>query len=100
MMSTDGIPETWPALLSRDQLRAYLGGIGDATLRMILPVAPVDLGANVLRYRKSEVDAWVQALGHRLPKPRDGEQDASPAAFTVVDRPTSAIERARARARG
>ena len=98
MITADGIPEAWPALMSRDQLRAYLGGIGDATLRMICPVAPVNMGANLLRYRKTEVDAWLERLDHRLPRPKDGAQDGAPAAPAANDRPMSAVERARARA--
>lgn len=98
MMTTDGIPEAWPALMSRDQLRAYLGGIGDATLRMICPIAPVDMGANVIRYRKTEVDGWLARLDHRLPKAKVGEQDGPSATVTAIDRPTTAIERALARA--
>lgn len=97
-MTEAGIPEAWPAWLSREQLRAYLGGIGDATLRMICPVAPLDLGSSVLRYRKTEVDAWEATLPHRLPRPATGEQDAPPISPAANDRPTSAIEKARARA--
>lgn len=94
-MTDAGIPEAWPALLSREQLRAYLGGICDATLRKVCPVPPLDLGANVLRYRKAEVDRWLESCPARLPKSVGDEQDAPPAAN---DRPMSAVERARARA--
>lgn len=97
-MTEAGIPEAWPAWLSREQLRAYLGGIGDATLRMICPVAPIDLGANVLRYRRAEIDAWETTLPHRLPRGQHSEHDALPAAPAANDRPTTAIERALARA--
>lgn len=82
-MTEAGIPEAWPLLLSREQLRAYLGGIGDATLRKVCPIAPVDLGANVLRYYRAEVDAWVAGLSHRgLRAAIEAAQDA-PAALTV-----------------
>jgi len=91
-----GVPEAWPALLSREQLRAYLGGICDATLRKICPVAPIDLGANVLRYRKADVDRWLEARPQRtLRLVAEPEQHAPPA---DVPRPTSAVERALARA--
>jgi len=59
MIAADGIPEAWPALLSREQLCAYAGGISDTTLRKVCPVPAVDLGANVLKYRRAEVDAWL-----------------------------------------
>ena len=97
-MTEAGIPEAWPAWLSREQLRAYLGGIGDATLRMICPVPPIDMGANVLRYRRAEVDAWEASLPHRLPRGQHSEQDATLAAPVANERPTTAIERALARA--
>lgn len=93
-----GIPDAWPALLSRDQLRAYLGGVCDATLRKICPVPAVDLGANVLKYRRDEIDAWLDGLDHRLPLPRGGEQDASQPLEAANDRALTAIERARSRA--
>jgi hypothetical protein len=97
MIAADGIPEAWPALLSREQLCAYAGGISDATLRKICPVAAVDLGANVLKYRRAEVDAWLAGLPHRgLRLAQDDEHDAPPAANG--DRPSAAVERARARA--
>lgn len=94
-MTDAGVPESWPALMSREQLRAYLGGICDATLRKVCPVPPLDLGANVLRYRKGDVDRWLDGRPHRLPKSLPDEQDAPPVAN---DRPMSAVERARARA--
>ena len=94
-MTDAGVPEAWPALLSREQLRAYLGGIADATLRKICPVPAIDLGANVLRYRRGDVDAWLQACPARLPSAEGRGQDTAPPAN---DRPLSAVERARARA--
>jgi hypothetical protein len=100
VIAEDGIPEAWPALLSREQLCAYAGGISDATLRKVCPVRPVDLGANVLRYRRAEADAWLASLPHRgaLRVVEEGEHDAAPSAST--DRPSAAVERAKARAAG
>lgn len=95
-MTDAGIPEAWPGLMNREQLRAYLGGICDATLRKVCPVAPIDLGANVLRYRKADVDRWLDARPQRsLRVVEEPAQDAPPAAN---DRQMSAVERARARA--
>jgi hypothetical protein len=101
MIAEDGIPEAWPALLSREQLCAYAGGISDATLRKVCPVAAVDLGANVLKYRRAEVDAWLASLPHRgLRLVAQSEQDApieveAPAAN---DRASAAVAKAQARA--
>jgi hypothetical protein len=96
-VTDSGVPEAWPALLSREQLRAYLGGICDDTLRKVCPVAAVDLGANVLRYRKGDVDAWLAGLKARgLKPPAPGDDDGgSPA--PANDRQTAALERMRAR---
>lgn len=92
------IPDAWPALLSRDQLRAYLGGVCDATLRKICPVPAVDLGANVLKYRRDEIDLWLAGLDHRLPRPQGGEQAGDPPFVAANDRALTSVERARARA--
>jgi len=100
------VPDAWPALLSREQLRAYLGGICDATLRKVCPVAPLDLGANVVRYRRRDVDAWLDRLPERvlrrlLAGAQDSAQPESAAAANdPPDRPLSAVDRARARAAG
>ena len=94
------IPDAWPALLSRDQLCAYLGGICDATLRKVCPVPAVDLGANVLKYRRGEIDAWLARLGHRLPVATRNEQDASMPIIAANDRVLTSVERARSRAEG
>lgn len=99
-MTHAGVPEAWPALLTREQLCAYLGGMSDPTVRKICPVAAVDLGANVLRYRRTEVDGWLAGLRHRgLRLPTENEQDAPAAANDAAAGMTPA-ERARARATG
>lgn len=99
-MTHAGVPEAWPALLTREQLCAYLGGMSDPTVRKVCPVAAVDLGANVLRYRRSEIDEWLERLHSRgLRVVPEGEQDAPPAANDVPAGLTPA-ERARARATG
>lgn len=98
--AVSSIPDAWPALLTREQLCAYLGGMADPTVRKICPVAAVDLGANVLRYRRSEIDAWLGTLHHRgLRVAPDGEQDAPTVANDAPAGMTPA-ERARARAMG
>lgn len=104
------IPEAWPLLLSRDQLCAYMGGISWATLSRICPVHPIDLGANLLRYPRLQIDAWIASLPPRLPgrlqDPKEDGQDAPagqppPADPTAPeDRRSAAVDRARARAGG
>lgn len=101
------VPEAWPLLLSKEQLCAYIG-VSTATLARICPVRPLDLGANVVRYHRAQIEEWVGTLPPRLigQKPVDlpatskGVQDESPATSTEIaeDRPLNAIERARARA--
>ncbi|WP_427792208.1 hypothetical protein [Brevundimonas diminuta] len=100
------IPEAWPALLSRDQLRAYVGGMSDETLSKVCPVAPVELGANLLRYPRDQVDRWVAGL-----QPRPGGLRKSPPEPKIEPTPPDdpvgagdhaarALERIRARAKG
>lgn len=103
------VPEAWPLLLSRDQLCAYLG-CSASTLATICPVHPRDMGANLVRYYRPDIDAWAARLPPRLGalhKRQEGGEDAAPApeddsiaADVSEDRRTSAIERARARASG
>ena len=99
-----GIPDAWPLLLSRDQACAYLG-VSASTLFRVCPVAPVDLGANVLRYHRPEIDAWVATLPPRLPKHLQADTDHSNDDDPRLedqpeDRRQSAVERARQRALG
>ena len=100
-MTGSFLPEAWPRWLRIEQACAYLGGIGEATFRKICPVAPLDMGANVLLYRRAEIDAWELSLPHRLPRNADPAQSAEPVPQPAAnDRPMSAVERARARAAG
>lgn len=99
-MTHASVPEAWPILLTREQLCAYLGGLSDVTLRKVCPVPAVDLGANVLRYHRAHVDAWVDGLGPRGLRVRtENEQDA-PAAANDAPAGMTPAERARARATG
>lgn len=105
MTTPHAVPEAWPQLLSREQLCAYLGGLSWDTIKKVLPVAPLDLGANVYRYARPEVDAWIARLPPRLPKAlqpdgegRQGEPPAAHADLKTVDRPSAAALRARERA--
>ena len=107
MMADRGnIPEAWPLLMTIDQVRAYLGGIDTRTMRKILPVQPLALGANVTRYSRREIDAWAATLRPKLPKAgesvnvnADQEQDAPAidAMETAEDRRQAMLDRVRAR---
>jgi len=103
------VPETWPALLSRDQLCAYVGVAG-ATITRICPVRPLDMGANVVRYSRAQIDEWVATVPPRL-MVSDKQNDANGAAASAraqdqveadvaESRTESALDRVRARAGG
>ncbi|WP_292038663.1 MULTISPECIES: hypothetical protein [unclassified Brevundimonas] len=98
------IPDSWPALLSKDQLRAYVGGMSEETLSKVCPVAPVDLGANLLRYPRHLVDAWIAELKprvggfKRLPHQPTELPDEPP--IVANDHAAQALERVRSRAKG
>lgn len=100
------IPEAWPALLSEDQLRAYVGGISKETLVKICPVPPVDLGANLLRYQRDAVDRWVAGLALKTsglrkepPGPKNDDTPAPGDDEDGQDRIAAALDRVRARSR-
>jgi predicted DNA-binding transcriptional regulator AlpA len=60
-----GIPEAWPTLLTREQACAYVGMSADSMARTC-PVPPVALGVKLLRWRRKDIDAWVEDLPSRL----------------------------------
>lgn len=98
------IPEAWPLMLSRDQLRAYLGGMAEDTLLSICPVAPLDIGVNLVRYFRPAIDAWAATLGPRIrPALREAapsSQDAAAPAEVqdAATRLSDSLDRVRARA--
>ena len=86
--------------MSRAQLCDYLG-VSWTTLKAILTVPPVDLGANVVRYRRDQIDEWVKSR----PPRRQERDNASPPIQPDRDDPSpdarlSALDRARQRAGG
>lgn len=90
----------WPAMMSRAQLCDYLG-VSWTTLKAILTVPPVDLGANVVRYRRDQIDEWVKS------RPPRRQERANPSPPIQADRDESspdarlsALDRARQRAGG
>lgn len=94
------VPEAWPALLSREQLCSYIG-VSPTTLTRVCPVRPLDLGANLVRYSRAQIDEWVATIPPRLMAARRTEDGA----VAVLDegsdsRGEAALERVRARAGG
>lgn len=103
------VPETWPTLLSRDQLCAYVG-VAAATITKVCPVRPLDMGANLVRYSRAQIDEWVATLPPRLmvtekqhgntDDERDTQAHNSAAAEIAESRIEAALNRVRARAGG
>jgi hypothetical protein len=84
------IPDAWPLLLSREQVCAYLG-ISPDTFSKVCPVPPVDMGAQVVRYHRWQIEAWANALPPRS-KP---SQETTRAQIAAEDRLAIVIERIR-----
>ncbi len=99
------VPQAWPALLSKDQLCAYIG-VSGGTLVRVCPVRPLDLGANVVRYSREQVDAWLATLPPRMIRPdlpsdeveRQDARATEAANDGAEDRTASALDRVRKRA--
>jgi hypothetical protein len=74
------------------------------SLAQVLPVAPVALGVNLLRWRRSDIDAWIAGLPNRLqptanaPSEEDASQAPPPAQMAGEERRFDALERASRRA--
>lgn len=100
------IPDQWPLFLTKEQLCAYLGGMDERTLSKILPVQPLDLGANILRWHRQQVDEWAAGLAPRLPKSMKASNYVTPAPQPVDDEELGmtaaeiALKRAQKRAAG
>ena len=91
------LPSAWPLLLSKEQLSAYLA-LSWSTISKICTVAPLDVGASVVRYNRLQIDEWVASLPPKTIK------YASPAAPSPSDleagrdeRRYSALDKVRAR---
>jgi hypothetical protein len=107
--SATHVPDAWPLLLSRVQAAVYLG-LSESTLVRICPVAPLDLGANVLRYSRPQLDAWIAGIPPRLPHDKPPSQDevmrlaneahAQAATAAAEERRQAALARAERRGQG
>jgi hypothetical protein len=85
-------------LLTREQLRTYLGGVSDETLLRICPVAPLELGVRLVRWNRRQIDEWLDALPARQSGGWPSANENSADAASAATNPRTAIERARARA--
>ena len=79
-------PASWPLLLTKEQLSAYLA-LSWSTISKICTVAPVDVGASVIRYNRLQIDEWVASL------PPKAIKNAALVAPTLPDLETEREER-------
>lgn len=90
-------PMFWPLLLTKEQLSAYLA-LSWSTISKICTVAPVDVGATVIRYNRFQIDEWVASLPPRTIK---HAALAAPSLSNIEaesdERRTSALDKVRAR---
>jgi predicted DNA-binding transcriptional regulator AlpA len=93
------IPEAWPLLMSRQQVCAFLGMSAD-TLKQVLPVPALALGAKLLRWRRTDIDEWAAGLPARLPVGAAATETPPPPARQIAgdERRFNALERASQRA--
>ena len=89
----------WPLLLTREQLCDYLQ-VSWSSLSKRCPVAPLELGVNVVRYSRLQIDDWIASLpprdkrgGQKAPVPMRG---ADSAPDELADSRLAALELARA----
>ncbi|EGF93068.1 hypothetical protein ABI_15080 [Asticcacaulis biprosthecium C19] len=91
-------------LMTLEQACAYLGGMDDRTFRKVCPVQPVEMAANLLRYRRPDIDDWTATLTPRLKTPTPAVNDSVPTDETTLETPEirreSSIERVKARTGG
>ena len=83
---SSALPASWPLLLTKEQLSAYLA-MSWSTISKICTVAPLDVGASVIRYNRLQIDEWVASL------PPKAIKNATLAAPTLLDLETEREER-------
>lgn len=93
--SPQSAPMAWPLLLTKEQMSTYLA-LSWSTIAKVCTVAPVDIGANVIRYNRLEVDAWVAGLPSKMIK-RSAPAAATQPADEDHQRRQSALDKVRAR---
>lgn len=92
-------PRRWPLLLNRSELCEYLG-LSWRTLKGVLTVSPVDMGASVIRYNRQQIDAWVETRPSKSKLKVSGEGIHDDAEIRTGEAVTAALERARSKGRG
>lgn len=79
----------WPLMLNRAEVCEYLGASW-RTLKNVLTVRPVDMGANMIRYNREELKTWAASrppkglvqVGHDKPHTdQDAPDDTTAAAL-------------------
>ncbi|WP_426051027.1 hypothetical protein [Brevundimonas sp. SL161] len=98
--ATSAAIQGWPPLLmTREQLCNYLQ-MSWSSLSKRCPVAPLEVGVNVVRYSRLQIDDWIASLpprdkrgGQKAPVPVRG---ADPAPDELADSRLAALELARA----
>lgn len=93
-------PMAWPSLLTKEQLARYLE-MSWSTVIKVCPVAPIDVGANLIRYNRSQIDEWVSTLPARGPNGRLAviRRAGAPLDARPADRRLEALSRVSARAK-
>ena len=88
--------------MSREVACAYLT-LSNDTFRRICPVPALDLGVNLLRWRRDDLDAWASGLPLRLLRGQAECQinaaPTPPVHLAADERRVSAVERAKQRSR-
>ena len=96
------VPEAWPLLMSREVACAYLM-LSKDSFRRVCPVPALELGVNLLRWRRHDLDDWTSGLPLRLLRGQtECRAEASsipPAQLAAEERRISAVERAKQRSR-
>lgn len=93
-------PRRWPLLLNQTELCEYLG-VSWRTLKGILTVSPIDMGANVTRYNRQQIDAWIETRPSKskLKGQGEGTVDQAEVEARAHEAMTAALDRARAKGR-
>ncbi|WP_438852784.1 hypothetical protein [Brevundimonas nasdae] len=92
-------PRRWPLLLNRTELCEYLG-LSWSTLKGVLAVSPIDMGASVIRYNRQQIDAWVETRPNKSKLPVSIEEGADENLEALThEAVTAALDRARTKGR-
>jgi len=100
LTATPATIQGWPLLLTREQLCDYLQ-VSWSSLSKRCPVPPIELGVNVVRYSRLQIDDWIASLP---PRDKEGGREvpvlagiANPAPEELPDARLAALQMARER---